>query len=366
MRIGISCRLLVLWGIALFVLASCSHDGNNPTVSRPPVPGVEADYHLVMDHYHRVSDELFSYTYQLAIQTTRGDTLIDSMPAAFIIYDIAFSPNGDLVCFSGSLMTNRTWISHWPKLDTIAIREGIYGNVSFSEDGRYLLVGTRLFSVPDMTLIYDESPLHFNSFFIPGRDKFCFNIWDTDSIYFVDYGITPPLRYSKPVKGVLGEVLAVSAFVASVSGDSLIMAAQHGEHGIEQRSILIVDSDSFEIIDQVMTGGPYFQYTTPVIHPNGRFVYWYFRGCPMDICYSSGTVYVYDIAARSLSVLVDKSDVGDFFPEELAVTPGGEYLYIRDFMDRMFKVNTSNGQIAEISDDGGGMGTMAFYPLEIK
>jgi hypothetical protein len=46
------------------------------------------------------------------------------------------------------------------------------------------------------------------------------------------------------------------------------------------------------------------------------------------------------------------------------VTPGGEYLYIRDFMGRMFKVNASNGQIAELGNDGGGTLTMAFYPIK--
>jgi hypothetical protein len=356
----------------MLILSGCVGDNENPVNGKSDPPGVEPEYHLVMDMY-TPNDDQHQDDYYLITTSTLSGTLVDSVAMSPGFDRITFSHDGTMTCFSDyHISGRRTWLETWPGHDTLGLIEGTWSTVAFSPDDQYLLVGISLYSIPELTPIYETPPLHFNSSFIPGRELFCYNVFPDESIYFVDYSQGPPLEYSLPVKEPSGKPMAVAAFCPSKSGDSLILATQNGENGVYQRYIAVVATDDLKVYDLVPYEGAFFQYSTPVLHPDGNRVYFYYQGSSIITSKASGcnatngTVYEYNILTQELSILVNEDDVGTFYPMQLAVTPGGESLYILDEWGRVLKVRLSNYNITQPLPylDGKTM-AMAIYPYAI-
>jgi hypothetical protein len=68
--------------------------------------------------------------------------------------------------------------------------------------------------------------------------------------------------------------------------------------------------------------------TPLLIHPDGSRVFCYRSGIPFEEAGLPGTAYQVDLATKSVSVILDESDFGFPYIQDMDLTPDGRYLYI--------------------------------------
>jgi len=338
--IFLSILFLAYLSIAAF-LYGCGNDDKLVNGSN-----VQPEYHLVVDIFPDDSNHTDSH-YFLSVNT-RSDSVIDSISVPFGEFGIGFNGDGSAACFSKIYPDpGFTWVTAWPNIDTIAYKEGMAGKrVYFSQDNQYLLVSggtSTLYSFPGMAGVYVDTT-GASGIFIPGEKKICAYKWLIDTLDFIDYDEIPPARYSFPLRGKAGEALYVSAVCASLSGDSLILATEKfGQDG--GHFIAVVTTDSLKIIDQVAVDAPLI-YTELLLRPEGDEVFFNYEGTtwPDDVY---GTVYAYNISSKEIKIIADESDIGRFFPSEMAVTPDGKHLYILGSYEKdLIKIRLSDGSMS--------------------
>ncbi len=328
----------VLW-------AGCGDD--KPTQgSQTPI-----DYQVILSYYYDEGQQQTPYLLALSGLT---DSIVDSVPMTSFISGFSFSHRDSLACFASS---RRVWTTAWTPAETIGVYDGAGGGrVQISQDDNYVFVSGRksgLFRFPSLEPIFIDTTVGYGTL-IPGRPIVCLHHYSSDTLYFVDYGAPVLRQWAMPMKNQAGEPVLINAICVSISGDTLFVAAEKRDPTTE-RYILVVTTDNLRVLDQV-AGGPPLDFTNPLVHPDGRRVFWYYPGGTWPSV-TTGSIYVYDIHRKQFRVLLDGTSIPHLFPAGMTVSPFGDFLYvINDYGLSLIRVRLSDGTVTVPLDNIPGHG----------
>lgn len=315
---------LLYFSILLLLAAGfgCSDDCPVCPVTPPPA---EKEYHFLYSFVGPYG-QCWLYTF-----STKDGRVVDSAYyGEFPAYDARFSKDGKYVFYSVREGANlATWITNYPRGDTVAIVTGTYGyKISLSGDGEYLLLSesnrVRLLRIPNLEVIYEggrcaEGAIHpfKNVAYVPVSE---------DTLLVIDFQNPTITDYKVPMKLGYGDY-PFSAGRTEVSLDGKIVILTGGVPGGGNPRIQLRDAETLELLQDFhlpARGGPY-------IHPDGERVIflepWTFEGTP-------GSVWVLSLKTLLLTRILNSVDLVGYYPfmglnpDDMDFTPGGKYALI--------------------------------------
>ncbi len=352
--------LSILAALAAAVIAiGCGDD--SPTDS-PPVVN---DYELVLNSTYNPDADSSRF---LLVASTLHDSITDSVYVDYPYMAIAFSPDGETVYYSRlawpPFPDHVTWATDWETGDTVALHVGAGGDglivdetntYVFIHDGSY----PTIFSLPDLQPVFiDSSHGSSGGVFIPGRPQAVYYTFAETHITFIDYSSTPPVSHQQPIEDTAGNPVNVQAIGTSPSGDSLLLI---GSVNWERWYFLIAATDNLTVLAQIVLP-PYVMYDcTPILmrsyHKRAFFYYpgslWDFGGSRLsriDVARAPGILYQVDLSDRQVSVLLDESDFGFPYIEDMVLTPDGRYLYVSSVI-WIAKIDMVTGEKRQLFDN---------------
>jgi len=335
------CPMMIM-AVILGIAAGCS---DNKSLDSPPV---KAPYNVVINVYAADTN----HTDNLYLLTVSGDSdvVVDSQAFADMVTDMAFSRDERRAYFINPHRGHKEiTITDWPVTDTLARYDTISSEgLSLSEDGQYLLTSLGpvvLLSAADLTPRYIDTMGLGDACFLPGKSAFCGHNW-RDTVVVVDYGQAPAEVKRLGLPAPASESWFINALGATPGGDSLVIAAYNRTDA--KHYIIVARTSTLAILSQVEIG-PDFHWTRPICHPDGKRVYWYYRGSPWPSTVSGG-VYCYDIATGVLSPILDETVAGVIEPVGMVLAPDGAHLYVVCIND-LFKIHLPTRQVTRLLPD---------------
>ncbi|NMC43033.1 MAG: hypothetical protein GYA46_03865 [candidate division Zixibacteria bacterium] len=344
-------RRAVVTAAIFAVMIGCSDDAS-PVKS----PIVEEDYQLTLSYYY--PDASPRVPYFLVVEGP-ADAIVDSIAFQEPFDAFRFLENGTTAVYTRG---KKTWTASWPGGIVSADASTGGSVIHITPDEQYLFVTggkPALFSLPDLGALYLAGSGG-DGTLIPHRRLACYHNWG-DTLHYLDFSTGTVVHEKRALRGKSGEVLNFETVCASVSGDSLILSAQRQNGDVLEHYLIVAATADLQVLDQTPITVS-FQFTRPVVHPDGRRVYWCYEGTTWnEIVY--GSVFVYDITTKTLTLLVDGADYG-LFPHQMALSPAGNYLYVLSINDlNLAKVRLADGTVMEPIDYLPGRGEcMALRP----
>jgi hypothetical protein len=335
----------------LWILASCSDKPNEP-VDQP-----EPYYKLV---YSYVAPE-FSI---LTLNSETGEVLDSVWYPEIPYWDMVFSRDGQRAYYSGR---DGIWIEDAATGDTIAMNpEGQGGGLELSPDEDYLVsVGSRrfvLYSVPGLTTIYEDSATSVLTAFHPWRDILYFTkgdgsiIYDSDTLYVLDYAASPPSVDAVALKDSLDQLVPLGPMVVSGDGRWLL--------NFSYNWLFLTELDSLKV--RHVYKSLHFSdanYKGISLHPdgNGAFLTYADPFYKPDV----GGLDLFDFQTQSLENFIAHVTIpgtGKYFrPWKLMFTPDGKEMlgvnYQQAFGDYdLFKIELATGDLSLLAPNRGARG----------
>ncbi|MDD4050861.1 MAG: hypothetical protein PHR28_03030 [candidate division Zixibacteria bacterium] len=333
--------------IALFVAGGCGDDPVSPGGSSPK-PAHE--YEIVLNAL--VTDSLGGHSFVMMVFDPDSTGVKQTIPFNTSLAAMTTTKDGSRMFVSKTYpKPYEVWSSSWPPTDTLASHAGLAaGQLALSADEQYLLASSGhavLYALPGLVPVYIDSASADCGAFLPGRTAFCYHRFMNDTVIVVDYGTAPMTVHQQSLRGAGDEPLAIQALCPSAGGDRLIIAAEDTQSNIKY--MMVVSTDNLAIIDQV-TIAPSFRQMVPVADSGGRYTYWMAKGSTWPAP-TPGAIYRYDIQTKELTSILDDSNGGPYLPEEMLVTPDGEYLYVTSVL-YLYRMRLSDGQTELVDSIG--------------
>lgn len=346
-----SYRAAIVATAVFTVMIGCSDD-TSPVKS----PIVTENYQLALSYYY--PDASPRVPYFLMVEGP-VDSIIDSIVFQEPFEAFRFLDSGTTAVYTRS---KKTWLAAWPSGTAGAVASTGGSVIHITPDEQHLFItGGKpvLFSLPDLTARY-SSDVGGDGTLIPGRSLACYHTWG-DTLYYLDFGSASVTVEKRALRGLSGEILNFETVCTSVSGDSLLLSAQRQNGDVLEHYLIVAATADLQVLDQTPIGLS-FQFTRPVVHPDGRRVFWCYEGGTWPALVY-GSVFVYDITTRALTMLVDGAVYG-LFPHQITLAPAGDDLYVLSNNDlNLAKVRLTDGMVAEPIDYMPGRGEcMALRP----
>jgi hypothetical protein len=306
-------------GVCLII--DCSDKGTN-------TPASPANYQLIVNYLY---DPLVRHspTYYMTVSTA-NDSILDSTFVGTVYTSMVFSHDGATAYYTGleglRITDGMVWGINWQTGDTVAIHRGHFGEeLSISSDDRYLFSCGQpyvtLHQLPDLSLVYADTTNCQGGLIMPHHSRaFYFRLYD-DSLSYVDYATSPPVKHRLAIRDDSGAVAAIQTIGSTLSGDTLMVIA-----GRPQRALLIlIDADNLCTLKFIDLPFHYYSGTSIVPMQNrNRFVFYFPGNGPEE-----GIVYSLTLPKGEISVMMDENDFDFTFGVAPPVmTPDDEYMYV--------------------------------------